>query len=105
MGRKTQVAIIAVVVLLLGGAVAAYAYDGSQKDTIANGVTVAGVDLSGMTREQLQHLLPAGAAISGAVCPLCVIVAPALVGYGLYARLKNGREPEQSVAARTAEEE
>ena len=57
MGRKTQVAIIAVVVLLLGGAVAAYAYDGSQKDTIANGVTVAGVDLSGMTREQATQAL------------------------------------------------
>jgi len=51
-GRKTQIAIIAVVVLLLGGAVAAYAYDGAQKDTIADGVTVAGVDLGGMTREQ-----------------------------------------------------
>ena len=47
----------------------------------------------------------AGAAISGAVCPLCVIVAPALVGYGLYARIKNGRELEHSTAARTAEKE
>lgn len=52
MGRKTQIAIIAIVVLLIGGAVAAYAYDGAQKDQIADGVTVAGVDLSGMTREQ-----------------------------------------------------
>lgn len=57
MGRKTQVAIIAVVVLLLGGAVAAYAYDGAQKDTIANGVTVAGVDLSDMTREEATQAL------------------------------------------------
>lgn len=57
MGRKSQVAIIAVVVLLIGGAVAAYAYDGSQKDTIANGVTVAGVDLSGMTREEATQAL------------------------------------------------
>ena len=52
MGRKSQVAIIAVVVLLLGGAVAAYAYDGTQKDKIADGVTVAGVDLSGMSRDE-----------------------------------------------------
>lgn len=57
MGRKTQVAIIAIVVLLLGGAVAAYAYDGAQKDTIADGVTVAGVDLSGMNREQATEAL------------------------------------------------
>ncbi|MCB0870583.1 MAG: L,D-transpeptidase/peptidoglycan binding protein [Solirubrobacterales bacterium] len=57
MGRKTQVAIVAVVVLLLGGAVAAYAYDGAQKDTIADGVTVAGVDLSGMNREEATQAL------------------------------------------------
>lgn len=57
MGRKTQIAVIAVVVLLLGGAVAAYAYDGAQKDTIADGVTVAGVDLGGMTREQAEEAL------------------------------------------------
>lgn len=57
MGRKTQIAIVAVVVLLLGGAVAAYAYDGAQKDTIADGVTVAGVDLGGMTRDQAEEAL------------------------------------------------
>lgn len=57
MARKTQVAIIAVVVLLLGGAVAAYAYDGAQKDKIADGVTVAGINLSGMEREQATQTL------------------------------------------------
>ncbi len=57
MGRKTQVAIIAIVVLLLGGAVAGYAYDGAQKDQIAEGVTVAGVDLSGMNREEATRAL------------------------------------------------
>ena len=57
MGRKTQVAIVAIVVLLLGGAVAAYAYDGAQKDTIADGVTVAGVDLSGMNSEEATQAL------------------------------------------------
>jgi lipoprotein-anchoring transpeptidase ErfK/SrfK len=56
-GRKTQIAIIAVVVLLLGGAVAAYAYDGAQKDEIADGVTVAGVDLSGMNRDEATQAL------------------------------------------------
>ncbi|MBN8867491.1 MAG: L,D-transpeptidase/peptidoglycan binding protein [Solirubrobacterales bacterium] len=44
-------------VLLLGGAVAAYAYDGAQKDKIADGVTVAGVDLSGMTRDEATEAL------------------------------------------------
>lgn len=57
MGRKTQVAIVAVVVFLIGGVVAAYAYDGSQKDRIADGVTVAGVDLSGMNREEATQAL------------------------------------------------
>ncbi|HMT05119.1 MAG: L,D-transpeptidase/peptidoglycan binding protein [Solirubrobacterales bacterium] len=57
MGRKAQVATVVAVVLLLGGAVAAYAYDGTRKDTIANGVTVAGVDLSEMDREQATEAL------------------------------------------------
>jgi Na+-transporting NADH:ubiquinone oxidoreductase subunit NqrD len=38
--RKSQILIIAVVVLLIGGSVAAYAYDGSQKEEIAQGVTI-----------------------------------------------------------------
>lgn len=52
MGRKTQVLIVAVVVFLIGGAVAAYAYDGSTKDRIARGVTISGVNVGDMTREQ-----------------------------------------------------
>ncbi len=52
MGRKSQILIAAVVFLLLGGAVAAYAYDGSQKDQIAEGVTISGVDVSGMNRQE-----------------------------------------------------
>jgi len=50
MGRKAQILIVAVVVFLIGGAVAAYAYDGSTKDQLADGVTVSGVDVSGMNR-------------------------------------------------------
>jgi lipoprotein-anchoring transpeptidase ErfK/SrfK len=57
--RKTQILIVAVVVFLIGGAVAAYAYDGSQKDEIAEGVTVGGVDVSGMTREEAQQAVTA----------------------------------------------
>jgi len=52
MGRKTQVAILVVVVGLVALAAGAYAYDGSQKDTISRGVTLAGIDVSGMTREE-----------------------------------------------------
>jgi hypothetical protein len=48
MGRKAQVLIVAVVVFLIGGAVAAYAYDGAQKDELAEGVTINGIDVSGM---------------------------------------------------------
>ncbi len=57
--RKTQILIAAVVVFLIGGAVAAYAYDGSQKDEIAEGVTVSGVDVSGMSSEQATRAVTA----------------------------------------------
>ncbi len=52
MGRKTQIAMIAAVFLLIGGAVGAYAYDSSTKDELAEGVTISGVNVSGMTRDQ-----------------------------------------------------
>ncbi len=29
-----------------------------------------------------------GATLSGAVCPVCVVVAPALIGIGVYKRVK-----------------
>ena len=48
MGRKSFIAIAAVAVTLIVGAVAAYAYDASNKDQIASGVTVAGVDVGGI---------------------------------------------------------
>ena len=57
--RKTQILIAAVFVFLIGGAVAAYAYDGSQKDEIAEGVTISGVDVSGMTGEQATRAVTA----------------------------------------------
>ncbi|MGK2955361.1 MAG: L,D-transpeptidase family protein [Solirubrobacterales bacterium] len=52
MGRKTQIAMVAVVFLLIGGAVGAYAYDNSTKDEIAKGVTINGIDVSGMSRAE-----------------------------------------------------
>ncbi|MCO5315370.1 MAG: L,D-transpeptidase/peptidoglycan binding protein [Solirubrobacterales bacterium] len=52
MGRKTQIAIVVAVVGLVALAAGAYAYDGSQKAEIARGVTIGGIDVGGMTREQ-----------------------------------------------------
>jgi lipoprotein-anchoring transpeptidase ErfK/SrfK len=48
MRQKTFILVAVFLVLLLIGAVAAYAYDSSRDDVIAKGVTVAGVDVGGM---------------------------------------------------------
>ena len=65
MGRKAQIAIIVVVLLLVGGAVGAYAYDNSRKDQIADGVTIGGVDIGGMSARR-----SAGAPAPALVKPL-----------------------------------
>jgi len=52
MGSKARIAILVGVVVLVVGAVAAYAYDSSQKDTIADGVEIGGVDVGGMTEAE-----------------------------------------------------
>jgi len=57
--RKTQILIAAVIIFLIGGAVAAYAYDGSQKNEIAEGVTISGVDVSGMNGQQATRAVTA----------------------------------------------
>jgi lipoprotein-anchoring transpeptidase ErfK/SrfK len=48
MGRRAKIAIVAAVALLLLGAGVGYAYDTTQKDKIADGVTIGGVDVGGM---------------------------------------------------------
>ena len=55
MGRRAQIGIVAAVVLLLVFAVGAGAYDSSQQDEIADGVTVAGVDVGGLDRDQAER--------------------------------------------------
>ncbi len=55
MGRKTQIAIVAGIALLLLGAVGAYAYDSSKKDTIAEGVTIGGVDVGGLNEAEAKR--------------------------------------------------
>ena len=52
MGRKTQIAVIVAVAVVVLGAAGAYAYDSSQKDKIAEGVRIAGVDVGGLGQEE-----------------------------------------------------
>lgn len=52
MGRKTQIAAVVAVFLVVLGAVGAYAYDSSQKDRIAEGITIGGVDVGGLSEEE-----------------------------------------------------
>jgi lipoprotein-anchoring transpeptidase ErfK/SrfK len=55
MGRKTQIAIAAGVAILVLIALGAFAYDSSQKDVIADGVTVGGVDVGGMDEAEAKQ--------------------------------------------------
>lgn len=52
MGRRAKIATVAGVLVLVLGAVAAYAYDNSQKDKIADGVRIGGVDVGGLDAAQ-----------------------------------------------------
>ena len=55
MGRKTQIAIVTGVVVLVLAAIGAYAYDSSKKDTIADGVTIGGVQVGGMDAAEAER--------------------------------------------------
>ncbi len=48
-GRITAIVVVALVAVLAAGA---YAYDSTQKDKIAEGVTIAGVDVGGLDADQ-----------------------------------------------------
>jgi lipoprotein-anchoring transpeptidase ErfK/SrfK len=48
MRQKSFIFVAALLLALVGGAVAAYAYDSSRDDVIAKGVSIAGVDVGGM---------------------------------------------------------
>jgi lipoprotein-anchoring transpeptidase ErfK/SrfK len=61
-GRKAQIAAIVAALVVALAAAGAYAYDSSQKDQIADGVTIAGVDVGGLDAEEAaaavrRHLL------------------------------------------------
>jgi lipoprotein-anchoring transpeptidase ErfK/SrfK len=57
MGRKTLIATIAGLVLLFALAAAAFAYDASKSDEIAEGVVVGDVDVGGLTEDEARDLL------------------------------------------------
>ncbi|MBA2342536.1 MAG: hypothetical protein H0V85_03625, partial [Thermoleophilaceae bacterium] len=48
MGQKTFIGVAAFLFVLIGGAIALYVYDAGRDDQIAEGITVAGVDVGGM---------------------------------------------------------
>jgi lipoprotein-anchoring transpeptidase ErfK/SrfK len=55
MGSKTKIATVAGVVVLVLAAIGAYAYDSSQDSKIADGVTIGGVDVGGMTEAEAKQ--------------------------------------------------
>lgn len=52
MGKKTKISLGVILGLIVVLAAGAYVYDNSQKDKIAEGVTIAGVDVGGMSAEE-----------------------------------------------------
>jgi lipoprotein-anchoring transpeptidase ErfK/SrfK len=57
MGRRTSIAAIVVALAVVLGAAGAYAYDSSQKDKIAEGVTIAGVEVGGLDEDEAAALV------------------------------------------------
>jgi lipoprotein-anchoring transpeptidase ErfK/SrfK len=56
-GRGVQIGVMAGVVFLILMAVGAYALDAANKDKIADGVSVGGVDVGGQSTDQARHQL------------------------------------------------
>lgn len=57
MGTKTSIAVLIAAVLLVVVVGAAYAYDSTQKDEIAEGVTIGGVEVGGLDEEEAARLV------------------------------------------------
>jgi hypothetical protein len=57
MKHRSFIALAVALVTLLGFAAAVYAYDSGRKDQIAKGVSVAGIDIGGMTRARAESKL------------------------------------------------
>src|SRR5918995_2347889 len=57
MGRKGKIAIVAAVATFAMGASGVYALDSEHEDEITEGVTIAGIDVGGLSREEAERLL------------------------------------------------
>src|SRR5918995_7059694 len=57
MRHRWFILVAVLLLIMIGGAVAAFAYDSSRDDLIAEGVSVAGVDVGGMNTEQARRLV------------------------------------------------
>jgi lipoprotein-anchoring transpeptidase ErfK/SrfK len=57
MRHRWFILVAVVLLVLIGGAVAAFAYDSSRDDLIAKGVTIAGVDVGGMTTAEARRVV------------------------------------------------
>ncbi len=57
MGTKTKIAILAALVLVVALVGVAYAYDSAEKGKIADGITVAGIDVGGMDADEAEAVV------------------------------------------------
>jgi lipoprotein-anchoring transpeptidase ErfK/SrfK len=57
MRHRWFILVAVVLLVLIGGAVAAFAYDSSRDDLIAKGVTIAGIDVGGMTTAEARRVI------------------------------------------------
>src|SRR3990170_2378442 len=57
MRHRWFILVAVLLLVLIGGSVAAFAYDSSRDDLIAEGVTIAGVDVGGMTSGEARRLV------------------------------------------------
>jgi lipoprotein-anchoring transpeptidase ErfK/SrfK len=57
MRHRWFILVAVLLLVLIGGAVAAFAYDSSRDDVIAEGVTIAGVDVGGMKTEEARSVV------------------------------------------------
>jgi lipoprotein-anchoring transpeptidase ErfK/SrfK len=53
-GTKVQIALVGVILFLLAAAVGAYAYDANKDDQIADGVSIGGVDVGGLSADEAE---------------------------------------------------
>src|SRR3954468_20935975 len=57
MKQRSFIILAACVAVLIFGAVAAHAYDSSRDDQIAEGVTIAGVDVGGLSKDEARGVV------------------------------------------------